>query len=146
MSKISTQSLRESDGKSSTGLDEGIACLLAYLFWWVGGLVFFLIEKKSKYVKFHAMQSLIFGGVLFVVWLIFDIISSATAAVAINNALLNPAAALNAVVGVSAFGVIATILILATYAVLIIAMVFSFQKKEFVMPIIGEQAYKIATK
>ena len=46
-------------GKSSTGLDENIAALLSYIFGWVSGLIFFLIEKDSRLVRFHAMQSLL---------------------------------------------------------------------------------------
>src|SRR5215208_7905053 len=46
-------------GKSSTGLDENIAALLSYVFGWISGLIFFLIEKESRLVRFHAMQSLL---------------------------------------------------------------------------------------
>jgi uncharacterized membrane protein len=45
--------------KSSTGLEENIAALLSYVLGWVTGLIFYLIEKDSKFVKFHAMQSMI---------------------------------------------------------------------------------------
>ena len=44
--------------KSSTGLDENIAALLSYVFGWVSGLIFFLIEKDSRLVRFQAMQYL----------------------------------------------------------------------------------------
>ena len=44
--------------KSSTGLDENVAALLAYILHLVTGLVFFLIEKDSRLVRFHAMQSI----------------------------------------------------------------------------------------
>ena len=47
--------------KSSTGLDENIAALLSYVFGWISGLIFFLIEKDSRLVRFHAMQSLLFN-------------------------------------------------------------------------------------
>ncbi len=51
--------------KSSTGLNENIAGLLCYLLGWVSGLIFFLVEKKSNFVRFHAMQSIIvFGGLM----------------------------------------------------------------------------------
>jgi len=46
--------------KSSTGLDDNVASLLAYLFQFLGGLIFFLIEKDSRFVRFHAMQSILF--------------------------------------------------------------------------------------
>jgi uncharacterized membrane protein len=52
--------------KSSTGLDENVASLLAYLFQWLGGLIFFLIEKDSRLVRFHAMQSILLSGVFWV--------------------------------------------------------------------------------
>ena len=50
--------------KTSTGLDENVAGLLCYVLGWVSGLVFFLIEKKNKFVRFHALQSIIVFGVL----------------------------------------------------------------------------------
>src|ERR1044072_67498 len=60
--------------KSSTGLDENIAALLSYIFGWVSGLIFFLIEKDSRLVRFHAMQSLllqVFLAVLaIVIWVV----------------------------------------------------------------------------
>ncbi len=45
--------------KTELGLDENIEALLAYLFGWVGGIVFLLLEKKSKFVRFHAAQSIV---------------------------------------------------------------------------------------
>src|SRR5713226_7569492 len=55
-------SAASASGASSTGLQPNVAAGLSYLFWWVGGLVFFLIEKQNRFVRFHAMQSLIFFG------------------------------------------------------------------------------------
>src|SRR6185436_13061927 len=61
--------------KSSTGLDENIAALLAYLFGWVSGLVFFLIEKDSKLVRFHAMQSILLNVVILAICVVLWILS-----------------------------------------------------------------------
>ncbi len=52
--------------KTSTGLAENVAGLLCYVLGWISGLVFFLIEKENKFVRFHALQSIIVFGVLFV--------------------------------------------------------------------------------
>jgi uncharacterized membrane protein len=55
---------------TSTGLNQNVAGLLCYLVGWVTGLIFFLLEKENKFVRFHAMQSMItFGGltILFMV-------------------------------------------------------------------------------
>ena len=50
-------------GKTSTGMQANVAALLCYLVGWITGLIFFLIEKENKFVRFHALQSIIvFGG------------------------------------------------------------------------------------
>jgi uncharacterized membrane protein len=54
--------------KSSTGLDANLAGALAYAGWWVTGLIFLVVEKDSRFVKFHAVQSLIVFGGLSAVW------------------------------------------------------------------------------
>src|SRR3954462_10811716 len=60
--------------KSSTGLDANIAALLAYLFGLLSGIIFYVIEKDSKFVKFHAMQSILFNAVVAVWFFGFSII------------------------------------------------------------------------
>lgn len=53
--------------KSSTGLEENVAGFLCYLAWFITGIVFLVVEKKSSFVKFHAMQSTITFLSLFVI-------------------------------------------------------------------------------
>jgi len=50
--------------KSSTGLDENVAGLLCYVLGWVSGLVFFLLEQENKFVRFHAIQSILVFGTI----------------------------------------------------------------------------------
>ncbi|MEF2966208.1 hypothetical protein V3851_10235 [Paenibacillus sp. M1] len=51
--------------KSSTGLYENVAGFLCYLFAFVGGVVFLAIERRSRFVLFHALQSVVlFGGLM----------------------------------------------------------------------------------
>ena len=54
--------------KSSTGLEANLAGMLCYAMGWVTGLIFFVLEKDSRFVKFHAMQSIIVTLALTVVW------------------------------------------------------------------------------
>jgi len=54
-------------GQSSTGLDENVAGLLCYLLGFITGILFLVVEKKSRFVKFHAMQSTITFLSLFVI-------------------------------------------------------------------------------
>jgi len=60
--------------KTSSGLEENVAGLLCYVLGWVSGLVFILIEKENKLVRFHAMQSIIVFGALTIVSFIFGLI------------------------------------------------------------------------
>jgi uncharacterized membrane protein len=53
-----------------TGLQPNIASLLAYLFLILGGIVFLIIEKDNREVKFNAWQSIAFG----VAWIAAQII------------------------------------------------------------------------
>ena len=53
--------------KSSTGLEPNVAGVLCYVFGWLSGLIFLLLEKDSEFVKFHARQSLALFGVLTVI-------------------------------------------------------------------------------
>ena len=41
-----------------------MAGLLSYVLGWVSGLVFILLENENKFVRFHAMQSIIVFGSL----------------------------------------------------------------------------------
>ena len=63
-------------GKSSTGLDENVAGLLCYVLGWVSGLVFILIERENKFVRFHAMQSIVTFGSITVVQIVLSILPS----------------------------------------------------------------------
>ncbi|HET8782932.1 MAG TPA: DUF4870 domain-containing protein [Pyrinomonadaceae bacterium] len=126
--------------KSSTGLDENVAALLSYLFGWVSGLIFFLLEKDSRLVRFHAMQSILLnaaGAVIgFVLWI-------ATFILAIIGAMLSDS--LGALVWIlamllfSAFG-------LALFVAAILCLVKAYQGQYFKLPVIGNFAEKFSTK
>ncbi len=45
--------------KATFGLDENVASLLCYLVVWITGIIFYLVEKDNKIVKFHALQSVL---------------------------------------------------------------------------------------
>ena len=62
----------ETGGRSSLNLPENVVALLAYLFGWVSGLIIYLIERESAFVRFHALQSLIFFGALTLIISIFS--------------------------------------------------------------------------
>ena len=61
-------------GKTSIGLDENVAGLLAYLLGFITGILFLVLEKENKFVRFHAMQSLVTFGALFVLGFVIGMI------------------------------------------------------------------------
>ena len=60
--------------KTSTGLEENVAGLLCYVLGWISGIVFLLLEKENKFVRFHAIQSICVFGVLTIASIILGLI------------------------------------------------------------------------
>jgi uncharacterized membrane protein len=52
--------------KTSTGIQPNMAGLLCYLVGLITGIIFLIIEKDNKFVRFHALQSTLAFGFLFV--------------------------------------------------------------------------------
>ncbi len=65
----------DANGKTSLGLRPNIEALLCYLLGWITGLIFLLLERESRFVRFHAIQSAITFGALNAVFLIMFWIS-----------------------------------------------------------------------
>ncbi len=65
-----TEGAAKPEAESSTGMSANVAGLLCYVLGWITGIIFVVLEKKSTFVKFHAWQSIMTFGVLFVVSLI----------------------------------------------------------------------------
>ena len=64
--------------KTSLGMDENIEAALSYFLGFITGILFFVMEKDNKFVKFHAMQSIAVFIALFVVNMVLGIILSIT--------------------------------------------------------------------
>ena len=45
--------------KTSLGLKENVEGALCYLLWWLTGIIFYILEKDNKFVRFHARQSIV---------------------------------------------------------------------------------------
>jgi uncharacterized membrane protein len=60
---------------TSTGLDPKVAGLLTYLFGWVTGLIFFLIEKEHREVRFHAAQSILVSLTFIGIYLALSVVA-----------------------------------------------------------------------
>lgn len=118
-------------GEATTGLAPNVAAGLACLFSIVGGVVFLVLEKKDKFVRFWAMQSVFFGGLLLgvsifvrIALLVFDFIPW------IGKLLMFVTGIANMIFG------------LASLIVYIICVVKAFSKQEWEIPWLGKLARK----
>src|SRR5579862_6133106 len=59
-------------GPSSIGIDANIAAAISYF--WIIGLIFFLIEKQNKFVRFHALQAMFLGISAWILTIVFSFI------------------------------------------------------------------------
>jgi len=55
-------------GGSTTKLPPNKAGFLCYVGFWVTGIIFLIIERENRLVRFHAMQSLVVFGILNIIW------------------------------------------------------------------------------
>jgi uncharacterized membrane protein len=68
-----TASMHEPEiNASTTGLPSNVAAALACIPL-VGGIVFYILEKRDGFVRFYAMQSIVFGAAWFLFWIIYSI-------------------------------------------------------------------------
>ncbi len=98
--------------KTSLGLDENVEALLCYTLGWITGLIFILIEKENKTVRFHAFQSFVTFLSITAAYFIFAFIP-------LIGLLLN------------------IILYITGIIIWIMGMIKSYQGEEFKVPIIG---------
>jgi uncharacterized membrane protein len=59
---------------TSTGISPNIAGLLCYIAGWITGIIFFVLEQRSRFVRFHAAQSIVVFGILTVAGTVLGLI------------------------------------------------------------------------
>ena len=97
-------------------MDANIAATLSYLVGFVTGVIFLLVEKENKFVRFHAMQStILFAGIV-----VIDILLQL---VPILGAL-----------------VVIFVVIPASAILWLLLMFKAYQGEEFRLPLIGDMA------
>lgn len=65
---------KETPKKTESGLEESLAGALCYVAWAITGIIFLIIEKKNRFVRFHAMQSIITSIAIFVITIVLSLI------------------------------------------------------------------------
>lgn len=115
---------------ASTGLPSNVAAALACLPL-IGGIIFYILEKHDPFVRFYAMQSIIFGAI----WILFDI------AYSIVSAIFSHIPVAGLVFSVL-LGLIWALVHLGFLVIIIIAMVKAFSGVRWDIPFIGPIARK----
>ncbi len=131
-----TEQQQQQTPASSTGLDPKIGGLLAYFFGWLGGLILFVIEKDSKYIRFHAMQSILLNVAVVILFVGLGIVVTI----------------LGNIPGIGALALLALPLYGLMWLGAMILWVFMLYKgfsgyetgEMYKLPVIGDQAEKIA--
>lgn len=113
--------------KGSMGLEENVAGLLSYVLGWITGVIFFFVEKESKYVKFHAMQSILFSVTIMILNIVIGILVRIPAIGFI-------------------FSIISIVVSIGALIIWILCLIKAYKMEEFKLPIIGDIAYNIANK
>jgi uncharacterized membrane protein len=110
---------------TSTGLPSNVAAAIACIPL-IGGIIFYILEKRDSFVRFYAMQSIIFGCA----WFLFNIVS------AIVHAVFG---AIPGIGGILVFfwAIIAALVHLAFLVVMIIAIVKAFTGVRWDIPYVG---------
>ena len=111
------------------GMTPNVAGLLCYLFGWVSGLIFFLVEKENKFVRFHAMQSIAVYVAFTVIVIVLWILQLIT-------------------MFIPFIGILFTVLMVLTYIAMfvmwVILMIKAYQGEKFKLPWVGNFAEKQA--
>lgn len=118
-----------SGGGTDVGLEPKIAGLLCYAPCCVGlvmSAVGALVEKKSRFVRFHAFQSLLLHGAGVALWLVFWVLGAVVGAVAGPLALL--------------VGLVSMLAGVALLVLMVVMMVRSYNGEELSLPYIGPLA------
>jgi uncharacterized membrane protein len=130
-------------GKASIGMDANLASMLCYLTMICCGLgiivslIFFIIEKTSRLLRFHAMQALLYGCVWIVVGVAFQVLSYVVDL------------ALGDLLGFMAFWALLAVRLLIGLVLvvfLIIAAIKAYQGQYYKLPLLGNIAWGIVNK
>ncbi|HEX3249269.1 MAG TPA: DUF4870 domain-containing protein [Pyrinomonadaceae bacterium] len=126
--------------KSSTGLDENVASLLAYVFGLVSGLIFFLIEKDSRLVRFHGMQSTLLAGVFWVGEIVLWILS------AVIVLIISQVSGLLGTLVWALLSLLGFVLFIGALIGWVMCMIKAYQGQYFKLPFLGNFAEKFSQK
>lgn len=131
--------------QSGIGMDPKVAAAISYI--WIVGVVFFFLEKENKFVRFHAMQSILFGIANTVILIVLMIVAFVlTFGFGIGGAIVGGAVGTLVSMLVWVVWLLFWVIAMAMFLGLIFAAVKAYQGQKFKIPIIGNIAEGIVEK
>lgn len=131
-------------GKSALGLDANVAALLGYIIWIIA-LISVIIEKENQFVRFHAIQALLYQAAMIVLFVVLAILQ--VVVMIIFGVAAAAAGDIGGVVGLLVSlisGLIWIVVPLLALVGIILAAVKAYQGQMYRLPIIGNMAAKWA--
>ena len=116
---------------TSTGLATNVAGLLSYVLGPITGILFLVLEKENRFVRFHAAQSVAVGVALIIASIVLTVLSTVLAFIPILGWIIATIAGL----GFS----------LLTFVLWLVLMYKAFQGEEWEAPIVGKYARQYVT-
>jgi uncharacterized membrane protein len=113
-----------------TSLPPNIAAALACIPLF-GGLVFYILEKEDRFVRFYAMQSILFGAVCFVLLALFRALGEIAWSIPVASVILGPL-----------WSFLFAVMKLGLVVLMIITMVKAFSGVRWEIPVVGPIARK----
>ncbi len=131
--------------KTGSGLEPNIAAALSYIF--IVGVIFYLMEKENGFIRFHAMQSILFGIANTVIMMVLVVIGVIlTFAFGIGGAMVGGGAGTLVSLLIWLIWLLFWLIGIALFGTLIFAAVKAYQGAKLKLPIIGNMAERIANK
>ena len=128
--------------KSAIGLDSNLAAAIGYPIGLIA-LILIFIEKDNKFVRFHAIQSIIWSLLCSIVWTITFILGFVFV---FGGAVAGAASGVSALSFLGLFGylffLIATVVGIGWFAAIVLAAVKSYGGNKIMLPIAGKFAEK----
>jgi len=126
-------------------MDPKVAAAISYI--WIVGLIFFFLEKENRFVRFHALQSILFGIANTVIMMVLVVVAVIlTFAFGIGGAIVGGGIGTLIQMLVWLIWLVFWLIAMVCLVGLVFAAVKAYQGQMFKLPIIGNMAEKIVNK
>jgi uncharacterized membrane protein len=113
----------------SSGLAPNVAGALAYLLGPITGILFLVIEKENRFVRFHAAQSIVVGVAMVLLYIVLTVLSTILAVIPILGWII---------------GLLLTLIVgLGSFVLWLLLMYQAFQGREWQLPVLAPYARRM---